>query len=122
VAVLVSSDLERPAILGRGQEQLRFDAAPAPAARAPVASAAAPACAPAAHAGSTAPAPALAGARKRSGGELTLDELLVVAWEGVTAHHQASCPVCRGAMVPRYAATGPERLGGSCRDCGSTLA
>jgi len=118
MAVLVSSDLERPAILGSGgQEQLRLDAAFAPVATPAARRAPVPVRVPV-----PARAPDAAGTPKRPGGELTLDELLVVAWEGVTAHHQASCPVCRGAMVPRYAAAGPERLGGRCRDCGSTLA
>ena len=124
MAVLVSSDLERPAILGPGrQEQLRLEPPPAPAP---------PVARPARLPGSPQPErpqPAArsalslpAGRTKRPGGELTLDEILVVAWEGVTAQHQASCPVCRGAMVPRTAAAGPECLGGRCRDCGSTLA
>ena len=122
MAVLVSSDVERPAILGDGRhEQLRLEPPPAPAAPA------IPATRPVRSPDRTHPAGRSvlsqpAGRTKRPGGELTLDELLVVAWEGVTAQHQASCPVCRGAMVPRYAAAGPERLGGRCRDCGSTLA
>jgi hypothetical protein len=124
MAVLVSSDLERPAILGPGrQEQLRLDAAPAQA-PAPASPAPRPVRAPRGPDPGRAPSarPERAVRETRPSGELTLDELLVVAWEGVTAHHQASCPVCRGAMVPRYAAAGPESLGGRCRDCGSTLA
>ena len=119
MAVLVSSDLERPAILRPGrQEQLRLEPPPAPAppAARPVRSHDRPQ--PAARSALSGPA----GRAKRPGGELTLDEILVVAWEGVTAQHQASCPVCRGAMVPRTAAAGPECLGGHCGDCGSTLA
>jgi hypothetical protein len=123
MAVLVSSDIERPSILGPGrQEQLRLDAPPAPA---PVSAPLTPPAAPARdlpERGAGLARPEAARHTKRPGGELTLDELLVVAWEGVTAHHQASCPVCRGAMVPRYPAAGPESLGGRCRDCGSTLA
>jgi hypothetical protein len=129
MAVLVSSDLERPAILGPGrQEQLRLEPPPAPAppdARPPrLPDRAQPdrpqldRPQPAARSAGSRPA----GRTKRPGGELTLDEILVVAWEGVTAQHQASCPVCRGAMAPRTAAAGPECLGGHCRDCGSTLA
>ena len=117
MALLVSSDLERPVIRGRGrQEQLRLDAPPAPAPPAP---------ARVRRAEPPAPAPRHAPERglqsKRPGGELTLDEMLVVAWEGVTAHNEVSCPVCRGAMVPRPAA-GPESLGGRCGDCGSIVA
>ena len=119
MAVLVSSDLERPAILGPGrQEQLRLEPPPAPAP--PVTRPVRQPDRPQPAGRSALPRPA--GRTKRPGGELTLDELLVVAWEGVTAQHQASCPVCRGAMVPRTAAAGPECLGGRCRDCGSTLA
>jgi hypothetical protein len=122
MAVLVSSDIERPAILGRGrQEQLPLDAPPAVAPPAP-----APARIrrpePAAPAPDRAPAVPQHQQSKRPGGELTLDEMLVVAWEGVTAHNEVSCPVCRGVMVPRYPAAGPESLGGRCRDCGSTFA
>ncbi len=123
MAELVSSDHERPAIQGPGrQEQLRLDAPPAPVA-APAPPAARPSQVPRRpDQGGSSARPDPAGHTTRPGGELTLDELLVVAWEGVTAHHQASCPVCHGAMVPRYAAAGPESLGGSCRDCRSTLA
>lgn len=124
MAVLLSSDLERPAILGPGrQEQLRLEPPPAPASRV-----ARPVREPdrAEPAGrQPAARPPLSrptGRSKRPGGELTLDEMLVVAWEGVTAHNEVSCPVCRGAMLPRYPAAGPESLGGHCRDCGSTLA
>lgn len=120
MAVLAPSDLERPAILGPArQEQLCLGEPPAPAP-------APPAVRPRRAPEPVRPRPAAlrepARHTKRPGGELTLDEMLVVAWEGVTAHHQASCPVCRGAMVPRFPAAGPESLGGSCRDCGSTLA
>ena len=118
MAVLVSSDLERPAILGRGrQEQLRLDAPPAAA---PPALARVRRTEPAAPVAQ--PAPEHGPQSKRPGGELTLDEMLVVAWEGVTAHNEVSCPVCRGAMLPRYPAAGPESLGGHCRDWGLTLA
>jgi hypothetical protein len=121
MAVLVSSDLERPAILGRGrQEQLRLDAPPAAAPPAPARIRRAEPAAPAPPAAQPVPEHGLQS--KRPGGELTLDEMLVVAWEGVTAHNEVSCPVCRGVMVPRYPAAGPESLGGRCRDCGSTFA
>lgn len=53
----------------------------------------------------------------RRGGEATLDELLVGAWEGLSAHRSVVCPVCRGtAMVPRRHAAG-----GACADCGVEL-
>lgn len=53
-------------------------------------------------------------------GRPTLDDLIVGAWEGLSAHHTVSCPVCSGALAPRYGA-GPAPVGGRCRDCGSTL-
>ncbi len=52
----------------------------------------------------------------RRGGEATLDEMLVGAWEGLSVHHPVACPVCSGAMVPREVAAG-----GACRDCGVQL-
>lgn len=52
---------------------------------------------------------------------VTLDELLVGTWEGLTAHRTAACPVCHAEMTPRYGA-GAEPVGGRCRGCGSTLA
>lgn len=50
------------------------------------------------------------------GGGATLDELLVGAWEGLSARHPVACPVCAGPMLPRAGAAG-----GACGDCGSHL-
>jgi hypothetical protein len=50
----------------------------------------------------------------------TLDDLLVGAWEGLLADHTATCPICGGAMTPRYG-SGPRPVGGRCAACGSTL-
>jgi hypothetical protein len=55
-----------------------------------------------------------------TGGGLTLDELLVGVWEGLSAHHTVPCPACGGALAPRYGA-GPGPVGGRCRDCGTTV-
>lgn len=77
-----------------------FDPAPAPRAR------------PALRLVPTATAPA---------GGSTLDDVLVDAWEGLAARGVVVCPVCSGAMAPRYAA-GAAPVGGRCSDCGSTLA
>jgi len=63
------------------------------------------------------PDPAAAGA---TDGGLTLDDVLVGAWEGLTATHTAPCLVCAGRLVPRYGA-GPGPVGGRCADCGSEL-
>jgi hypothetical protein len=53
-------------------------------------------------------------------GRMTLDALVVGAWEGLAAHHPVACPVCSGAMTPRYG-SGPGPVGGRCGRCGSTL-
>jgi hypothetical protein len=55
------------------------------------------------------------------GGEASLEEVLARAWEGLAAHAAVACPLCGGAMTPRYAA-GPTPVGGRCADCGTTLA
>jgi hypothetical protein len=51
----------------------------------------------------------------------TLEDLLSGAWEDLSAHRTATCPVCAGAMEPRYGA-GPSAVGGRCRACRSDLA
>lgn len=50
------------------------------------------------------------------GGEATLDELLVGAWEGLSARRPVDCPVCRARMDPHAGAAG-----GACGGCGSRL-
>ncbi|MEO8689244.1 MAG: hypothetical protein ABI611_13635 [Solirubrobacteraceae bacterium] len=51
---------------------------------------------------------------------LTLDALLVEAWNDVTTGTAAECPVCAGSMSPRWTA-GAGVMGGRCEDCGTTL-
>jgi len=51
----------------------------------------------------------------------TLEELLFGAWEDLTAHRTATCPICDGAMEPRYG-SGPSAVGGRCRDCRTDIA
>lgn len=56
----------------------------------------------------------------------TLDDVLVGAWEDLSAHRTVACPVCHGAaMRPRYGsgqvAGGTAVVGGRCADCGSVL-
>lgn len=51
---------------------------------------------------------------------LTLDELLVGAWEGLRSGHVVACPVCSGAMTPP-SGPGPRPVGGRCGDCGSMM-
>jgi hypothetical protein len=53
-------------------------------------------------------------------GRLTLDDVIVGAWEGLLAAHQVTCPICSGAMEPRHG-SGPRPVGGRCRDCRTTL-
>jgi hypothetical protein len=55
------------------------------------------------------------------GGGATLDDLLSGAWEGLSAAASSTaCPVCQGALEPRWSA-GAGVVGGRCRDCGSEL-
>jgi len=51
---------------------------------------------------------------------LTLDDLIVGVWEGLSSHHTVTCPVCSGKMAPRYG-SGARPVGGRCQRCGSTL-
>ena len=50
----------------------------------------------------------------------TLEDVLSGAWEDLTAHRTAACPICAGAMDPRYGA-GPSAVGGRCRSCRTEL-
>ncbi|HET9075120.1 MAG TPA: hypothetical protein VFN48_11110 [Solirubrobacteraceae bacterium] len=68
------------------------------------------------------------------GGERTLEDILLGAWEGLAAHHAVRCPVCRGDMVPSASASASARarararasvgrpaVAGRCEDCGTRL-
>jgi len=46
----------------------------------------------------------------------TLEDVLSGAWEDLTAHRTATCPICAGAMKPRYG-SGPSAVGGRCTSC-----
>ncbi len=50
----------------------------------------------------------------------TLEDVLSGAWEDLIAHRTATCPICDGAMEPRYGA-GPSAVGGRCRSCRTEL-
>lgn len=50
----------------------------------------------------------------------TLEDVVSGAWEGLGAHRTATCPVCDGAMEPRYGA-GASAVGGRCRSCRTEL-
>ena len=54
------------------------------------------------------------------GGEPTLDELIIGAWEGLAAHRAVTCPLCDGALAPVYAAHA-RPVAGRCADCGTVL-
>lgn len=58
------------------------------------------------------------------GGEPTLDELIVGAWEGLTAQAAVACPLCdAGELRPVYADAGGASppVAGRCTTCGTTL-
>jgi len=59
-------------------------------------------------------------ARQALGRESTLDDLIVSAWEGLTAQRVVACPVCASPMSPRR---GPaaHSVEGHCEDCGGRL-
>ena len=50
----------------------------------------------------------------------TLEDGLSGAWEDLTAHRAVACPICDGAMEPRYG-SGPSAVGGRCKSCRSEL-
>ena len=50
----------------------------------------------------------------------TLDQLMGRIWSDLTSHSTVACPVCDGAMRPRYGA-GAGAVGGRCADCGTTI-
>ena len=54
------------------------------------------------------------------GGGPTLDDLIVDAWEGLTAHQVVACPVCDGELAPQYGAHA-RPVAGRCRSCGTTI-
>ena len=50
----------------------------------------------------------------------TLEDVLSGAWEELSAHRAAACPICDGVMEPRYG-SGPSAVGGRCRGCRTEL-
>ena len=63
-------------------------------------------------------APALPAAAPR--GRVTLDDVVVGAWEGLLARRPVGCPVC-GAEMEAVDPSGGRIAGGRCGDCGTTL-
>jgi hypothetical protein len=53
------------------------------------------------------------------GGEATLDDAVVDAWEGLATSRVVACLMCGGEMVPRGLPGG--ELTGECSACGSSL-
>lgn len=51
--------------------------------------------------------------------ELTLDQMLTGVWSELSSHAIAACPVCSGAMLPRYGGSGVA--GGRCSECATTI-
>ena len=57
----------------------------------------------------------------RSADGQTLDDVIVGAWEDLSAHRTVTCPLCHAvAMRPRYG-SGQGAVGGRCDDCGTVL-
>ena len=54
------------------------------------------------------------------GGERTLDDVIVGAWEALSARLTVDCPVCDGELVPEYGAHS-RPVGGRCGKCGCEL-
>jgi hypothetical protein len=53
-------------------------------------------------------------------GEPTLDERIAGAWAQLAKGRPAECPLCGGAVHPRWSA-GAGVVGGRCESCGSEL-
>jgi hypothetical protein len=64
----------------------------------------------------SAPTPPAAAPR----GRVTLDDVVVGAWEGLLVRRPAGCPVCR-AQMEALEPSGGRAAGGRCGDCGTTL-
>ncbi|UGS35349.1 hypothetical protein [Capillimicrobium parvum] len=54
------------------------------------------------------------------GGAPTLDDLLTGIWQTIASDQTATCPLCQGALEPRYSA-GSVPVGGRCTSCGTEL-
>jgi hypothetical protein len=55
-------------------------------------------------------------------GGLTLDDLIIGAWEGLAVRGAAACPVCaNSSMTARSSEDGGDAPEGSCLNCGSRL-
>jgi hypothetical protein len=52
---------------------------------------------------------------------LSLEDVIGGAWSGLRAGRVVACPVCGGALEPRFGA-GAAPVGGRCSSCRSELA
>lgn len=50
----------------------------------------------------------------------TLEDVISGAWEDLTAHRTATCPICSAEMTPRYG-SGASAVGGRCGSCCTAL-
>ncbi|CAN5560373.1 hypothetical protein BH20ACT17_BH20ACT17_18750 [soil metagenome] len=50
----------------------------------------------------------------------TLEDVISGAWEDLTAHRTATCPICSAEMTPRYG-SGASAVGGRCTRCSGEL-
>lgn len=63
---------------------------------------------------------AIPAARAHAAPEVSLEDIVLGTWATVSAGAVAQCPVCSGAMSPRWSA-GAGVVGARCGDCGTTL-
>lgn len=56
----------------------------------------------------------------RAPAEPTLADVVGDAWAAISAGAATACPVCAGALQPRWSA-GAGVVGARCGDCGATL-
>jgi len=57
----------------------------------------------------------------RRGGEPTLDDLIVAAWEGLAADAVVRCPVCASGTLRAVYGAHARPVKGRCRACGTEL-
>jgi hypothetical protein len=67
-------------------------------------------------------APEARAADERPRGGLTLDDVLVGVWEGLSAGEEVTCPVCRSGALAHEPADGRRATIVRCSDCASRLA
>ncbi len=58
--------------------------------------------------------------RAHAAPQVSLQDVVLATWTAVSSGATAECPVCAGAMSPRWSA-GAGVVGARCADCGTTL-